>query len=153
VATAKAGLAPGSAVTFFWEGCHVEESDDKALGLIAKDGDTFVLVPDIQSEEVGNQSAPSSSGRSGQQQQQQPESSVAAAVETSKPATERRAEPTSKAVPSKRTFKTADLKDPSYEPLEKRERRAEPMALSQGGGPSMPPLLPTHRSQSIDSGG
>ena len=49
-AAAKAGLASGSAVSFFWEGCQIEESDDKGLGLIAKDGDTLVLVPDLKPE-------------------------------------------------------------------------------------------------------
>lgn len=139
-ATVKAGLSPGSAVTFFWEGCHVEESDDKAIGLIAKDGDTFVLVPDLQSEDIGNQSAPSSSGRSGQ-----PES--IAAAETSKPVGE--TWPPVKAMPSKRALRATE--DPDHEPSVKRERRAEAMPSSHGGMPGLP-LLTTHRSQSIDSG-
>ena len=50
-AIAKAGLPPGSVVSFFWEGCQIEESDEKALCLIAKDGDTIVLVPDLKPEE------------------------------------------------------------------------------------------------------
>ena len=49
-AIAKAGLSPGSAVLFFWEGCLIEESDEKSLCLIAKDGDTIVLVPDLKPE-------------------------------------------------------------------------------------------------------
>lgn len=31
----------------FWEGCQVEEPDDRPLSLFAKDGDAFALIPDL----------------------------------------------------------------------------------------------------------
>ena len=45
-AAAKLGVQAGTqALAFFWEDCQIEEEDDRAVGMIAKDGDMLTLVP------------------------------------------------------------------------------------------------------------
>ena len=34
-----------NSISFFWDGCEVDEADDRALSMIVKDGDTLTLVP------------------------------------------------------------------------------------------------------------
>ena len=33
-----------NSISFFWDGCEVDEADDRALSMIVKDGDTLTLV-------------------------------------------------------------------------------------------------------------
>ena len=70
----KAGLPPGSPVRFLWDGCEVEEPDDRLMTTIAKDGDSFVLIPVWHHDEprAAKKSSPStaaanSSGTGGMQ--------------------------------------------------------------------------------------
>ena len=137
-AARKAGLGPETAITFFWEGCQVQESDDRLLGQFARDGDTFVLVvTDIKSsaggpsEAVNQQSAALSIS-----DQQEPVVMI----------------PPKAAVSSKRAFGTLN-KNPSHkETLSKRQQReAEVMMPSlstveglEGGQGLLPPLLTTN---------
>lgn len=50
----KLGVQAGAqTLAFFWEGCQIEEEDNLALGMIAKDGDMLTLVPQLLTAGAG----------------------------------------------------------------------------------------------------
>ena len=47
-ARARLGLPTDTKFEVHWEGCAIDEPDDRILGMIAKDGDTLTLVQEVQ---------------------------------------------------------------------------------------------------------